>query len=86
MNVCHGAGATIVIHELVSWCFIGELTSLLLKLFALARCDLVDDHCFILFKIVKKGDISGPQNFVHEVHVGFDSETGEFSVSWSVSG
>eukprot|EP00042_Codosiga_hollandica_P049742 m.583060 g.583060 ORF g.583060 m.583060 type:complete len:477 (+) comp57951_c0_seq2:356-1786(+) len=24
-------------------------------------------------------DISSPQNFVHEVHVGFDSETGEFS-------
>jgi len=34
---------------------------------------------------VRKVDISAPLDFVHEVHVGFDADTGEFSVGRAVS-
>ena len=41
------------------------------------------DKCFMMcfFSSGKKPEISKPSNFEHTVHVGFDTSTGEFTVS-----
>ncbi len=58
----------------------GRVQHLLVLLQGEAGCVDVLCDAFVAHSTASTLVISTPQNFVHEVHVGFDPDTGEFSV------